>query len=106
MLICGTPHTYAGAAEGREIGVKRTVLPATHVGSPRYMREKYRDACAMCRVLGKPDLFITFTCNPRWREIQEALAPGQQPNDRPDIIARVFKLKLKELMMRLVLALR
>ena len=45
---------------------------------------------------GKPDLFITFTCNPQWPEILAALQPGQIPADRPDIVARVFKLKLEE----------
>mmetsp|Transcript_28523 Transcript_28523/g.45741 ORF Transcript_28523/g.45741 Transcript_28523/m.45741 type:complete len:259 (-) Transcript_28523:103-879(-) len=48
------------------------------------------------RVHGKPDLFITFMCNPQWPEILAALQPGQIPADRPDIVARVFKLKLEE----------
>lgn len=46
----------------------------------------------------KPDLFITFTCNAKWQEIQDALLPGQTAADRPDITARVFNMKLKELM--------
>ena len=44
---------------------------------------------------GKPDLFITFTCNPQWPEIIQSLLQNQVPADRPDIVARVFKLKLK-----------
>ena len=52
---------------------------------------------AIVRKYGKPDLFITFTCNPTWREIGEQLFPGQTPSDRPDLITRVFKLKLNEL---------
>ncbi|KAK9724002.1 hypothetical protein RND81_05G040500 [Saponaria officinalis] len=46
-----------------------------------------------------PDLFLTFTCNPKWDEITQFLAsnPGQRPEDRPDIVARVFKIKLNEL---------
>ncbi|CAF4484203.1 unnamed protein product, partial [Rotaria sp. Silwood2] len=52
---------------------------------------------AIVRKYGKPDLFITFTCNPTWREIEEHLFPGQAPSDRPDLITRVFKLKLDEL---------
>ena len=35
-----------------------------------------------------------MTTNPNWREIEEQLLPGQKPEDRPDLIARVFKLKL------------
>lgn len=52
---------------------------------------------ARVRKYGKPDLFITMTCNPKWPEIQEALLPGQTANDRPDIVDRVFRLKLKAL---------
>lgn len=57
-----------------------------------------QDAIAIVRAYGKPDLFITFTCNPNWPEITAELLPGQGPNDRPDIVARVFRLKLKALM--------
>ena len=39
--------------------------------------------------------FCTFTCNPKWQEIADALAmePGQVYSDRPDITTRVFRLK-------------
>jgi hypothetical protein len=47
---------------------------------------------------GKPDLFITITCNPNWREIKKNLLPNQQASDRPDLIARVFHLKKEHLM--------
>ena len=46
---------------------------------------------------GKPDLFITFTCNPRWQEITDELLPQQTAENHPDIAARVFKLKLQDL---------
>ncbi|CAN0602662.1 unnamed protein product, partial [Ectocarpus sp. 12 AP-2014] len=46
---------------------------------------------------GKPDYFITFTCNPNWLEIKESLYLGQTASDRPDLVARVFNLKLKAL---------
>lgn len=49
------------------------------------------------RKYGKPDLFITMTCNPEWPEILIELKPHQKPNDRPDLIAKIFYLKLKEL---------
>ena len=50
-----------------------------------------------------PDLFITFTCNTKWQEIADALAviPGQRPDARPDIVSRVFKLKVDELVSEL-----
>jgi len=50
------------------------------------------------RVHGRPDLFITFTCNPTWKDIIDALFSGQKPHDRHDIIARVFHIKVKKLM--------
>src|SRR2546429_2100799 len=49
---------------------------------------------AIVREFGKPDLFVTVTCNPAWPEIVDELLPNQDPNDRPDLVARVFKLKL------------
>ena len=55
---------------------------------------RYMDAMAIVRRFGKPTLFVTITCNPRWPEIVDALLPGQQPEDRPDLVARVFHEKL------------
>ena len=56
----------------------------------------FMDAQAIVRICGKPDLFITMTCNPLWTEIKRELLPGQAPADRPDIIARVFRQKLRQ----------
>ncbi|GFU68993.1 helitron_like_N domain-containing protein [Trichonephila clavipes] len=47
---------------------------------------------------GWPDLFITFTCNPKWPEIVDLLNQGQKSHDRHDIIARVFRVKVKHMM--------
>lgn len=82
---------------GKKIG-KMIILPSTFIGSPRNMAQNYQDAMAIVRKYGKPDLFITMTCNPNWREIRENLLPGQQPCDRPDIVARVFNLKKNALL--------
>lgn len=71
------------------------VLPSTFKGSPRQMTGKCRDAMAMFAAVGAPDLFITFTCNPNWKEIQENLRPFEKAHDRPDLVARVFNLKLE-----------
>ena len=72
---------------------KVTVLPSSFTGSPRNMQQHYHDAMAIVRKFGKPDLFVTMTCNPNWIEIKENLLPGQQPADRPDLCARVFSIK-------------
>lgn len=50
-----------------------TILPATYMGSPRHMHEYTQDAMTYVRNYGKPDLFITFTCNPHWPEIKQYL---------------------------------
>ena len=52
---------------------------------------------AVVRSEGKPSLFVTMTANPNWKEIRAELLPGQVANDRPDIVARVFAGKLKQL---------
>lgn len=64
------------------------------------MVQNYQDAMAICRFTGPPDLFITFTCNQNWSEIEKAMKfiPRQKIVDRPDIVARVFKIKLEQLM--------
>lgn len=53
------------------------------------MHQRYQDAMATVRKFGKPDLFITMTCNPKWREIVESLRPGENASERPDLVARV-----------------
>src|SRR6266581_2467165 len=76
---------------------KPVILPSSFIGSPRAMQQNYQDAMALVRKYGKPDYFITMTCNPKWKEISENLEEWQKPEYRPDLVARVFKLKLKEL---------
>ncbi len=77
---------------------KLVVLPSTYVGGERYMRQKMHDIIATSTKLGHPDIFLTMTCNPNWVEIQRSLLPAQSPQDRPDLCARVFMLKLQALM--------
>jgi hypothetical protein len=77
---------------------KRIVLPATFVGGARYMIQNYQDAMAICSWAGYPDLFITFTCNHKWPEIVDFLKTyNLKPTDRPDLVSRLFKIKLDQL---------
>ena len=57
------------------------------------MHEYSQDALTYVREFGRPDLFITFTCNPAWTEIRELLTNGQEVSHRHDLIARVFEQK-------------
>ena len=80
---------------------RRIVLPASFIGGPRHMQKLYQDAMAAVRKFGKPDLFVTFTCNPNWPDIKNNLCTNETSNDRPDLCARVFHGKLKRLLYEL-----
>uniref|UniRef100_A0A453GWK1 Helitron helicase-like domain-containing protein n=1 Tax=Aegilops tauschii subsp. strangulata TaxID=200361 RepID=A0A453GWK1_AEGTS len=87
----------AGKSRGDRIG-KRIVLPRTFPGGDRDMQRRLLDAMAIVQRWGKPDYFITMTCNPYWEEITHNLMPGQLPQDRPDLVARVYKAKQRDMM--------
>ena len=75
---------------------QRVILPSSFTGGPRYMHPRTQGALCYVRKYGKPDLSITFTCNPKWEEINRELLPSQTASDRHDIIARIFHLKHKK----------
>jgi hypothetical protein len=62
------------------------------------MMQAYHDAMAIVRSLGILDTFLTFKCNPSWPEIQSELLEGQTAADYPDLVARVFQMKVKKLL--------
>ena len=70
---------------------KRFVFPSSFTRSPRYMIENYQDAMAICRWVGYPNLFITFTCNANWSKIELFLSrkPRQKIEDRPNVVASI-----------------
>ena len=76
---------------------RKIVLPSNFVGSPRWYNAQFQDAMAICCEYHKPDFFITMTCNPKWTEITTELRPGETVENRPDLVARVFKLKKDQL---------
>ena len=82
----------------KDIGSKVTILPSTMPGSLRYMKAKMQDAMAIVRKRGKPEYFVTFTCNPKWPDIQNLLKPGQTQEHRHNLTARIFKRKLDKLL--------
>ncbi len=81
--------------------VHTTHLNDQFQGSPLYMKSQVSKGLEICRKLGKPYFFITFTCNPFWNEIQCMLLPGQSWCDQPMLVTRVFNLKLQALLKRL-----
>ncbi|KAK9056489.1 hypothetical protein SSX86_023850 [Deinandra increscens subsp. villosa] len=77
---------------------QRVILPSSFTGGARYMMQNYLDAMALCKWFGYPDFFITVTCNPKWPEIMRCLLDTTlKPEDRPDILCRLFNIKLDAL---------
>ncbi|GKA79553.1 ATP-dependent DNA helicase PIF1-like protein [Tanacetum coccineum] len=64
---------------------------------PCDMRKRFLDAMTLVQDAGKPDIFLTMTCNPNWPKIVENLYEGQPAQDRPDLVTRVFRAKLEYL---------
>lgn len=62
------------------------------------MYEYTQDAMSYVRKYGRPDLFITFTCNSQRADVKNNLFNSEEPTDRHDITARVFRHKLKAMM--------
>ncbi|XP_054274451.1 uncharacterized protein LOC128994153 [Macrosteles quadrilineatus] len=98
----GVTHFLNELAEKKNATVaEKLILPSSFPGSTRYFTEHFEDAMAIVRRFGSPDFFITITCSPTWPELKEAacieLSDGsklqQFAQERPDIVARVAKLK-------------
>ncbi|XP_021974543.1 uncharacterized protein LOC110869610 [Helianthus annuus] len=74
---------------------QKVILPSSFTGGARFMQQNYLDAMALCKWFGYPDFFITITCNPKWPEISRFLKDTSiKPEDRPDILCQLFKMKL------------
>ncbi|GJZ25702.1 exostosin family protein [Tanacetum coccineum] len=78
---------------------KPVVLSSSFTGGPRYMKQNYMDVMALCRWYGCPNLFITITCNLNWPKMARYMkAHNLSATDRPDVMSRVFKMKVDQLM--------
>nr|VDD09902.1 unnamed protein product [Brassica oleracea] len=77
----------------------RTIIPSSFTGGPKYMHKMYLDAMSICKYFGFPDLFITFTCNPKWPELTRDFEKyNLKSEDRPELCCRLFKVKLDNMM--------
>ena len=65
------------------------------------MQQLFQDSIAIVQHFDKLTLFVTFTANLNWVEIQHKLLPDQSVTDRPDLITHVFQLKKKALLLDL-----
>lgn len=81
----------------RELAVKSKGLiefflsaPAIYVSGTRFMVHFYQNAKAICRYRKRPTLFITFSVNPKWKEIKDELLHSRTASDCPDLVVHVF----------------
>ncbi|KAL7598010.1 hypothetical protein Lser_V15G21304 [Lactuca serriola] len=100
---------YRNLAQAAEDGIEdaslignRIIIPSSFTGGSRYMQQNYLDAMTLVKWFGYPDLFLTLTCNPKWPEVIRFVeAENLKPEDRPDILTRIFKIKLDSLISQL-----
>ncbi|XP_074313810.1 uncharacterized protein LOC141649005 [Silene latifolia] len=96
-LYQGVIDSYAaGQTRGGNIGTC-FILPASFIGCDREFRRRYFCSMTIVQRYGKPDIFLTNTCNPRWPEIERELSPFEESHNRPDLLSRIFRSKLIEL---------
>jgi len=94
-------HIESKAARLQKSVGRIRILPASHPGSQRNLYKHYMDAMAINTKFGAPNLLVTFTMNPAWKEMTDALRVGdygsfeQMSHYRPDLIMRVFYAKFK-----------
>jgi hypothetical protein len=89
---------YGIGGIGAKLG-KIFFAPETFRGSRRYYQKAYADAQAMIRAFGSPHVLLTYTLNSCAPELSLLLGSDHHSwADRPDIIARVFMDKHKEMM--------
>jgi len=63
------------------------------------MFNNWQDVMTICKRFQYPDLFITIIYNVNWYEIRDLVKlKGLIASDRPDIVCRVFKMKLEQMM--------
>ncbi|CAH9102661.1 unnamed protein product [Cuscuta europaea] len=98
-VLSGLQEAIDNGEKDATLAGKRIILPGSFTSGTRYMFNNCQDAMAICKRYEYPDLFITITCNLNLPEIHDVdSASGLVAFDRPDIVCRVFKLKLHHLM--------
>ena len=67
------------------------MLSSSYYGGVRWYCKKNMESLSIFRRRRKPDLFITIICDPKHADIQNALPKNKKSEDRPDLVARIFK---------------
>lgn len=55
------------------------------------------NAIALLQNFDKPDIFIIMTCNSSWSEIKDHLLLTDEAQNRPNLVSRMLRAKIKEL---------
>ena len=71
-------HDQDVNVDGAQIGTKIT-FPSSFMGSAWYQHQLFQDAMATVHQFGKPDLLITFTCNPKWKHLIHSFRINHPP---------------------------
>ena len=53
---------------------QHVILPLSFIWSRRYLHEKTQDAMTYVSNCGRPNLFVTFTCSPKWEGASSGIA--------------------------------
>ncbi|KAJ1377253.1 Helitron helicase-like domain [Sesbania bispinosa] len=61
------------------------------------MTQRYEDGMAIVLSDGKPDNFLTMTCNPSWSGISSELGTFETSQDHPDLLTRIIRAKFEQL---------
>lgn len=62
------------------------------------MHQYFQYAMFIVAKYRKTNLFVTYTCNPKCPEIHNKLKQNETAENRPDLIARLYKFYLTELL--------
>lgn len=100
IRCCRSNEVWDCLRDGGDLAMLGTpvIMPASFVGSAQWYRALYHDAMALPAHFGRPDVFLTMTCNPKWSEITGNLPAGADPADHPDLVGRVFYTKFMALL--------
>ena len=87
-------YVHNQTANSNTVIGKMVILPSSIRGSSRPIQQNFLESMTICQNFGKPDLFLTMTCNRNWKEITENLNENENAIDRSDIVTRVFHEKV------------
>ena len=88
--------------EFHEIDKKIIILSISYIDNSRYMKTRKQNALALIKDLEKSTFFLIFICNLDWFEFERDLSASVSIENRSNLIARVFQLKLKKLLRDLI----